>query len=174
MDENLLADSISLLFYLSKYFEGDYVKNLATNYLRQNELEKSYLCFSVNASKCSSSVEKYIQDLPDGHNIFRALSGNYINVESKNHLYKHFRADTSKPHHGIFLITKDQLENILNTLDRQKPHHEGRFFIYHIPCQNAGYDGGYRGDSSTLNWITVITFLNSSNIVTAYPSDGNH
>ena len=53
-----------------------------------------------------------------------------------------------------------------------KPISDGRADIYVIPRQNSGYSGGYSGQKSNLNHITIITEPGTNKVITSYPSGG--
>ena len=90
------------------------------------------------------------------------------------HVRKHGKNNLQKENHGIFYgdpvaVTKDAWAKKSGIV----PINDGGVDIYHIPRENAGYKGGYGGQSQNLNHVTIITKAGTNKIITAYPSFGH-
>ena len=123
-------------------------------------------------------VEKIIQDMhriytesKDMQRIDRIFSGSFDRKSGLLHIRKHYHDDLLKPLHGVFTISENELENVLNNLSLYPYEKQYNTKKYRIHYPNAGYDGGNQGDRHTLDYITVLVFLSEDYIITAYPSD---
>ena len=91
------------------------------------------------------------------------------------HIRKHFSDDLSKEIHGVFRVDYLPLLNNLKELMSNGKYHLYRGYnadIFIMKMENCGYSGGKKGDKHILNYITIIMFPYSDNILTLYPSDG--
>ena len=172
IDNDRYEEAAYMLSLLAKVDAGRKVKNLGTQYLKQGEKERAYFCFCSLAAEYDCTPEELLREIPDGINIIRTLTGASAAENRMFHITKHFHDDLTRPHHGVFTISEERVYEVLKELKNYEPKKEGGALYYFIYYRNAGIDGGFLGTHDTLDYITVITFLNSSNIITAYPSCG--
>lgn len=86
------------------------------------------------------------------------------------HIQKHMKDDFTKSKHGVFTIDCMELLDTIAKLPRKKKI--GYMCdIYSINIPNCGYEGGKDGDRHVLDYVTIVTLPNSTQLITMYPSD---
>ena len=76
-----------------------------------------------------------------------------------------------KENHGVFIGDPVSVTNFawINKGDI-KPVLQSGVDVYVIPYERAGISGGYAGQGSILNNVTIITKRGTNKIITAFPS----
>lgn len=167
------SDDLALLLLpvLVRQNGEKHILSIAHKFMVKNELEKASLCYSVLAAYHHVELFVYLSTLPNKKRMIQLLCKTPSNYNVIFHIKKHCKNDLSKEKHGIFLITWDKVNELLCNLSQFPYEEQYDYRYYHIPVPRAGYMGGKSGDGRILNYITVITWLNTENIITAYPSD---
>ena len=99
----------------------------------------------------------------------------YNNLNRLKHIRKHFNDDKSKSKHGVFK------HNIIDIFNHAKECiSEGKYNLYRmnstdiylIKMRKCGYCGGKNGDGHSLNYMEVVTYEGTDEIITIFPSEG--
>jgi RHS repeat-associated protein len=95
---------------------------------------------------------------------------------ASEHVELHGVNNLQKREHGVFYgnpirVTNEAWENKGSLLPIRQDN--GNDF-YCIPRPNSGYSGGYSGQGTTLNNVTIITKGGTNKVVTSYPSGNGH
>ena len=167
------SDDLALLLLpvIARRNGEKHILSIAHKFMVKNELEKAYLCYSVLAAYHNVELFVYIGTLPNSKRMLRLFCKDSSDYNVNLHIKKHFKNDVSKEKHGVFLITWDKVNELLCNLSQFPCEERYDYRYYHISYPRAGYMGGKVGDGRILNFITVITWFNAENIITAYPSD---
>ena len=140
---------------------------LAKDYIDQEDFNRAYDILK-NIKKIQLSTI-----LLNDYN--KLLCECFVKQDSIKHLNTHYKDDLSKERHGVFLINQQELYRLLinfdsNNLSRYKKEEVNGLIKYIIPFSRCGYEGGRKGDKHILNNITILSYSNYRNIITAFPS----
>ena len=127
------------------------LEELATVYMKTGKEEEAHKIYNK------------LYDLSSENNIF-----NYNNRVI--HIKKHEKNNLSKDIHGVFNYDAEML---LDYAMKNKKEKITRYTedIYQIPYKNCGYQGGKYGDGHSYDYITLVLFPETENIITMFPSD---
>jgi hypothetical protein len=104
----------------------------------------------------------------------RDLDWSIVNKSGESrfeHVMKHGSNNLQKDSHGVFYGDPIKTVNSAWLIKGNiKPITQGGTDMYIIPYKNAGYTGGFSGQGTNLNNITIITKTGSNQIITAFPS----
>lgn len=92
------------------------------------------------------------------------------------HVKRHLTPMNTREIHGVFY--GDPLTIINEAWSQRgkskKVIEKNGGLIYNIPYENAGYESGYKNTGAQLDYVTIVVMKNTSQIVTAFPSDGEY
>ena len=75
----------------------------------------------------------------------------------QQHISLHNTNNLQKMHHGVFYGDPIAVTNAASAnRGGVEPIRNGSTDMYVIPSQNSGYDGGYAGQGTNLNYMTII------------------
>ena len=92
------------------------------------------------------------------------------------HINRHSTPNISRESHGVF--NGNAVEMVNEAWEQRhlvEPISDGMGGkIYNIPFKNAGYESGYVNTGAQMDYITIVTLGDSSELITAFPSFGDY
>jgi|GEM_PF-722084 len=93
----------------------------------------------------------------------------------QDHVGLHGEQNLQKKSHGVFYGDPVTITNDAWNIGQRTgvvPITDKGVDIYVIPRPNSGYDGGFAGQRTNLNTVTIITQRGNNKIITAFPGNG--
>lgn len=89
---------------------------------------------------------------------------------------RHAVPNNSRQTHGVFNGNPiDMVNDAWEQRHLVEPISDGmEGTIYNIPYKNAGYESGYINTGAQMNYITIVTLDESTDLITAFPSFGDY
>lgn len=93
-----------------------------------------------------------------------------------DHINRHAVPNNSRETHGVFNGNPiDMVNDAWEQRHLVEPISDGMGgTIYNIPYKNAGYESGYINTGAQMNYITIVTLDESTDLITAFPSFGDY
>ena len=93
-----------------------------------------------------------------------------------DHINRHAVSNNSRETHGVFNGNPiDMVNDAWEQRHLVEPISDGMGgTIYNIPYKNAGYESGYINTGAQMNYITIVTLDESTDLITAFPSFGDY
>ena len=93
-----------------------------------------------------------------------------------DHINRHAVPNNSRETHGVFNGNPiDMVNDAWEQRHLVEPISDGMGgTIYNIPYKNAGYESGYINTSAQMDYITIVTLDESTDLITAFPSFGDY
>ena len=93
-----------------------------------------------------------------------------------DHINRHAVPNNSRETHGVFNGNPvDMVNEAWEQRHLVEPLSDGMGGkIYNIPYKNAGYESGYVNTGAQMDYITIITMEENTDLITAFPSFGNY
>ena len=93
-----------------------------------------------------------------------------------DHINRHAVPNNSRETHGVF--NGNPIDMVNDAWEQRylvEPISDGMGgTIYNIPYKNAGYESGYINTSAQMDYITIVTLDESTDLITAFPSFGDY
>ena len=92
------------------------------------------------------------------------------------HLKRHTVQNNSRETHSVFNGNPiDMVNDAWEQRNLVEPISDGMGgTIYNIPYKNAGYESGYINTGAQMDYITIVTLDESTDLITAFPSFGDY
>ena len=92
------------------------------------------------------------------------------------HIKRHTVQNNSRETHSVFNgNTIDMVNDAWEQRHLVEPISDGMGgTIYNIPYKNAGYESGYINTGAQMDYITIVTLDESTDLITAFPSFGDY
>ena len=92
------------------------------------------------------------------------------------HIKRHMVQNNSRETHSVFNGNPiDMVNDAWEQRHLVEPISDGMGgTIYNIPYKNAGYESGYINTSAQMDYITIVTLDESTDLITAFPSFGDY
>ncbi|NLK79076.1 MAG: hypothetical protein GX284_15500 [Clostridiales bacterium] len=93
-----------------------------------------------------------------------------------DHINRHAVPNNSRETHGVFNGNPiDMVNDAWEQRHLVEPISDGMGgTIYNIPYKNAGYESGYINTGAQMDYITIVTLDESTDLITAFPSFGDY
>ena len=93
-----------------------------------------------------------------------------------DHINRHAVSNNSRETHGVFNGNPiDMVNDAWEQRHLVEPISDGMGgTIYNIPYKNAGYESGYINTGAQMNYITIVTLDESTDLIMAFPSFGDY
>ena len=92
------------------------------------------------------------------------------------HIKRHTVQNNSRETHSVF--NGNPIEMVNDAWEQRhlvEPISDGMGgTIYNIPYKNAGYESGYINTGAQMDYITIVTLDESTDLITAFPSFGDY
>ena len=93
-----------------------------------------------------------------------------------DHINRHAVPNNSRETHGVF--NGNPIDMVNDAWEQRylvEPMSDGMGgIIYNIPYKNAGYESGYINTGAQMDYITIVTLDESTDLITAFPSFGDY
>ena len=93
-----------------------------------------------------------------------------------DHINRHAVPNNSRETHGVF--NGNPIDMVNDAWEQRylvEPISDGMGgTIYNIPYKNAGYESGYINTGAQMDYITIVTLDESTDLITAFPSFGDY
>jgi len=92
------------------------------------------------------------------------------------HIKRHTVQNNSRETHSVFNGNPiDMVNDAWEQRHLVEPISDGMGgTIYNIPYKNAGYESGYINTGAQMDYITIVTLDESTDLITAFPSFGDY
>lgn len=92
------------------------------------------------------------------------------------HIKRHTVQNNSRETHSVFNVNPiDMVNDAWEQRHLVEPISDGMGgTIYNIPYKNAGYESGYINTGAQMDYITIVTLDESTDLITAFPSFGDY
>ena len=92
------------------------------------------------------------------------------------HIKRHMVQNNSRETHSVFNGNPiDMVNDAWEQRHLVEPISDGMGgTIYNIPYKNAGYESGYINTGAQMDYITIVTLDESTDLITAFPSFGDY
>lgn len=92
------------------------------------------------------------------------------------HIKRHTVQNNSRETHSVF--NENPIDMVNDAWEQRhlvEPISDGMGgTIYNIPYKNAGYESGYINTGAQMDYITIVTLDESTDLITAFPSFGDY
>lgn len=154
-------------------------------------------CMGKNALGITGAASRYAKNAEDfvskgsiskvgygAKTSYRKSSGklNWDAIVSKkgetrvDHINRHAVPNNSRETHGVF--NGNPIDMVNDAWEQRylvEPISDGMGgTIYNIPYKNAGYESGYINTGAQMDYITIVTLDESTDLITAFPSFGDY
>ena len=93
-----------------------------------------------------------------------------------DHINRHAVPNNSRETHGVF--NGNPIDMVNDAWEQRylvEPISDGMGgTIYNIPYKNAGYESGYINTGAQMDYITIVTLDESTDLITAFPAFGDY
>ena len=163
--KNLLSSSKEL-----KKVVGDSVGSKWGKKAKKEPLLECNLQFFADKNGCETSYGKSSEKL--NRDAIVSKKGE-TRVE---HIKRHTVQNNSRETHSVFNGNPiDMVNDACEERHLVEPISDGMGgTIYNIPYKNAGYESGYINTGAQIDYITIVTLDESTDLITAFPSFGDY